>query len=187
MELEDLKSQWRELDRRMAGADAKIERLTAHLTAGKCTTSLQRLKRMHRLALAILALLPFCYIRMGGASFGLATHALLIVFIGAMAIMQVVLLTLLGKIDVATQSTAEVCAAVIRYRKGYLAGVMAGVTLAAALFVFLGIAVKNQASPYVLYGLGAGLIVGLPLGTRIFLRAMEQIAALQASLRDAMK
>ena len=52
------------------------------------------------------------------------------------------------------------------------------------LLISLGFYVGSLTSPYVFYGFVAGLIVGLPLSVRIFLRMMGDINALRAALRD---
>lgn len=56
--------------------------------------------------------------------------------------------------------------------------------LGVPLLILLGFYVGSLTSPYVFYGFVAGLIVGLPLGVRIFLRMMGDINALRAALRE---
>lgn len=71
----------------------------------------------------------------------------------------------------------ETCAAVLRFRTCFLWGVGAGIVLGVPLLISLGFYVGSLTSPYVFYGFVAGLIVGLPLSVRIFLRMMGDINA----------
>ena len=94
------------------------------------------------------------------------------------------LLVLLARIEPGAGTVRETCAAVLRFRTCFLWGVGAGIVLGVPLLISLGFYVGSLTSPYVFYGFVAGLIVGLPLSVRIFLRMMGDINALRAALRD---
>ena len=94
------------------------------------------------------------------------------------------LLVLLARIEPGAGTVRETCAAVLRFRTCFLWGVGAGIVLGVPLLILLGFYVGSLTSPYVFYGFVAGLIVGLPLGVRIFLRMMGDINALRAALRE---
>ena len=87
--------------------------------------------------------------------------------------MAVLLLTLAGYV---AAIAAFVLAAFQMELENYILGV--------PLLISLGFYVGSLTSPYVFYGFVAGLIVGLPLSVRIFLRMMGDINALRAALRD---
>ena len=177
MELDELKTKWHELDGRLSCADTKIDRLTAEVSAGKITSAKQRLARTIRLGIFLLAVLPLCFAnisRTGEADPGTAVKATLALFIFAM----------LARIEPGAGTVRETCAAVLRFRTCFLWGVGAGIVLGVPLLISLGFYVGSLTSPYVFYGFVAGLIVGLPLSVRIFLRMMGDINALRAALRD---
>ena len=173
MELDELKTKWHELDGRLSCADTKIDRLTAEVSAGKITSAKQRLARTIRLGIFLLAALPLCFanlFRTGEADPGTAVKATLALFIFAMLARQIALLVLLARIEPGNRTVRETCAAVLRFRVPQL--------------ILLGFYMGSLTSPYVFYGFVAGLIVGLPLGVRIFLRMMGDINALRAALRE---
>lgn len=188
MELDDLKTKWSELEGRLDGTNARTEQLAAEVAAGKITSAKQRLVRMTRLGIFILAMLPLLFLnifRYDEVGPGVTVKVLLALFIFAMLIRQVLLLVLLGRIEPGRQSVCEACAAVLRFRSCFLAGVGVGIVLAVPLFVALGIFMGRMTTPYVLYGFVAGLVIGLPLGVRIFLRMLGDINALRAALQGA--
>ena len=181
MELDELKTKWHELDGRLSCADTKIDRLTAEVSAGKIISAKQRLARTIRLGIFLLAVLPLCFAnisRTGEADLGTAVKATLALFIFAMLARQIALLVLLARIEPGAGT------AVLRFRTCFLWGVGAGIVLGVPLLISLGFYVGSLTSPYVFYGFVAGLIVGLPLSVRIFLRMMGDINALRAALRD---
>ena len=187
MELDELKTKWHELDGRLSCADTKIDRLTAEVSAGKIISAKQRLARTIRLGIFLLAVLPLCFAnisRTGEADPGTAVQATLALFIFAMLARQIALLVLLARIEPGAGTVRETCAAVLRFRTCFLWGVGAGIVLGVPLLISLGFYVGSLTSPYVFYGFVAGLIVGLPLSVRIFLRMMGDINALRAALRE---
>ena len=58
MELDDLKTSWRDLDERLARTDERIDRLAAAVTARKVSSSLEQLRRRTILFLLLVGLLP---------------------------------------------------------------------------------------------------------------------------------
>ena len=132
-------------------------------------------------------MLPLCFAnisRTGEADPGTAVKATLALFIFAMLARQIALLVLLARIEPGAGTVRETCAAVLRFRTCFLWGVGAGIVLGVPLLISLGFYVGSLTSPYVFYGFVAGLIVGLPLSVRIFLRMMGDINALRAALRE---
>lgn len=61
MELDDLKTSWRDLDERLARTDERIDRLAAAVTARKVSSSLEQLRRRTILFLLLVGLLPMGY------------------------------------------------------------------------------------------------------------------------------
>lgn len=188
MELDDLKTKWRELDERLDDADVKIDRLTAEVAAGKFTSAKQRLARILRMQLFLVAVLPMLFMNIfrygDNPDAGIAVKVLLALFIMAMLGRQVFLIITLSQIRPGTQSVREACAAVLRFRRWFLVGVVAGIALGAPFLIALGFYMSALTTPYMLYGFWAGLVVGIPLGVRIFLRMRNEINALRNALRD---
>ena len=190
MELDDLKTNWRDLDGRLAGANEKIDRLTARVTAGKVVSAKQRLRRTILLGLAMLSALPMCLLnisRNAPVEPGVAVKVLLALFIMVMLGRQVFLMILLARIDPARQSVYDACVAVLRFRMCFFVGVGIGVAVAVPLLVALGIYCSRLDAPYILYGYVSGLVVGIPLGVRIFLRKLSDINDMRAALQNTEK
>ena len=138
MELDELKTKWHELDGRLSCADTKIDRLTAEVSAGKITSAKQRLARTIRLGIFLLAVLPLCFaniFRTGEADPGTAVKATLVLFIFAMLARQIALLVLLARIEPGAGTVRETCAAVLRFRTCFLWGVGAGIVLGVPLLI----------------------------------------------------
>ena len=187
MEFDDLKAKWRELDGRLADTDRKTDLLAAEVAAGKITPAKERVARETKRGIFLLIILPaLCagIFRHGETKPGVAVIVFFALFIGVMLVRQVVLLRMLAQIDPGVQSVRETCAAVLRFRTAFLAGVGVGVVLAVPLLVLLGVFMGSQGSPYMLYGFLAGLIVGIPIGVRIFLRMIGDINRMRTALRD---
>ena len=188
MELDDLKNKWRELDGRLDCADVKIDRLTAEVAAGKFIPAKQRLARMLRMQLLLLAFLPLPFSNIlryaDNAGSDIAVQVLLGLFILAMLGRQVFLIVRLAGIDPVKQSVRDACAAVVRFRSCFLVGVGIGIVLGVPFIVAFGIYASKFTTPYVLYGFWVGLAVGVPLGVRVFLRMRNEINALRAALQD---
>lgn len=188
MELDELKTKWHELDGRLDCADVKIDRLTARVAAGKITSAKQRLARMLRMQLFLLAMLPLLFSGIlrsdGNAGSDVAVQVLLGLFVMAMLGRQVFLIVRLARIDPVKQSVLEACAAVVRFRSCFLAGVVIGIALGVPFLVAFGIYVGRFTTPYVLYGFWTGLTVGVPLGVRVFLRMRREIDVLREALHD---
>lgn len=188
MELDDLKKKWRELDERLISTDERIDRLTAEVTTGRFTSARQRLMRTLQLGVCMLLCMPLIFanvLRYETIRPEMAIVVLLIFFIVVMLVRQVVLIALLRRIDPARQSVFEACTAVLRFRTCFMAGAVVGIVVAVPFVVMVGIYLSRFDTPYVLYGFVAGLVVGVPLGVRIFLRMLRDINALRAALTDA--
>lgn len=185
MELDELKIPWLELNERLDVADRRLERMAARIAAEKINSSLDRLRRMNRMLLVVLASLPFSYLNLCRSSDtgpGTFLSVWLALFLCAMSVCQIRMLVLLNRIRPDSQSVRETCEAVLRLRRCFLAGTVAGIVLAVPLLVALGLFVVRMTMPYALYGFGVGLVAGLLAGLRVFLRAQREIGALQAAL-----
>ncbi|WP_295939264.1 hypothetical protein [uncultured Alistipes sp.] len=187
MELDDLKTQWHDLDKRLDHAGTKIDRLTAEVASGKFTSAKQRLTQTLRMGIAILLLLPgplMYTFRFVGEQPAVAFYIVLGLFFFAMLIREITLLVMLSRISPETQTVRDACNAVLRFRRSYLAGVAMGVILAVPLLVLLGMYMAKITTPYMLYGFIGGLVVGLPIGIRVYRRIMGEIDALRSALQD---
>lgn len=186
MELDDLKTSWRDLDERLARTDARIDRLAASVTARKATSSLEWLRRRTTLFLLLVGLLPMGYAQMfrqldeGPTT---AASVCMGLFVCAMLFRQVFLLVLLSRIRPERQSVRELCRAVLHWRRCFLWGVVAGVVLAVPLFVSLyALFADLPQSDYLLWSFFAGLALGSAIGLRVFFRMLREID----DLRDAL-
>lgn len=186
MELDDLKTSWRDLDERLARTDARIDRLAASVTARKASSSLDWLRRRTTLFLLLVGLLPMGYaqlFRQLDESPTTAASVCMGFFVCAMLFRQVFLLVLLGRIRPERQSVRELCRAVLHWRRCFLWGVVAGAVLAVPLFVSLyALFADLPQGDYLLWSFFAGLTLGIGIGLRVFFRMLREID----DLRDAL-
>ncbi len=187
MELENLKNSWRACNACTGHTEADWERMTAQIAAGKMQSSKQRLLRRWRIVSIIVVLLPLQilpFFQGGSATTRYAGWMLLGGFIAAGLLRFVRLRELLHEIDPATRTLRETCAAVVELRRNFLHGVVLNATLAVLLLGTLALHQWQMNRPDVLYGMGVGLCVGLPLGCCIFRRIAQDIEILAAALRN---
>ena len=185
MELDDLKTSWRDLDERPAPTEGRIRRPAAAVTARKVSSSLEWLRRRTILFLLLVGLLPMGYAQLfRQLDEGLTTAASVCMglFVCAMLFRQVFLLALLGRIRPERQSVHALCRAVLQWRRCFLWGVVAGVALAVPLLVSLyALFADLPQADYLLWGFFAGLALGAAIGLRVFFRTLREID----DLRDA--
>lgn len=188
MELDDLKTKWRELDERLGRTDVKIDKLAAEVAGGKFISARQQLIRINRIGIFLLMCMPLWMGHISSCtsatSLGISLNVLGAFFIFAMLIRQIILLVLLRRINPERQSVREVCAAVLRFRRCFFAGVVIGIGLGVPFLVLIGIRANEMSGPYTFYGFVTGLIIGLPLGIRIFIRVLREIRTLRTALQD---
>lgn len=187
MELEKLKSSWQALDCRLDDIDRRLDALASAVASGRIVSSLDRLRRINRLLFFPLAMLPlffaslFRHIQPSTAlsvSFG--------TFLLAMVARQILLVVLLDRIRPERQTVREMCLAVLRLRRCFLWGVAAGIGLAVPLLCLLAwhLAQFVDAAP-LLWGFAAGIVCGVGIGIRMFLRINSEIDALRSALDEA--
>lgn len=187
MELDDLKTKWQELDKRLDKMNEKTEKLAMEVITGKFTSAKQRLIRITCSGIFLLTILPFYVLRIHHSTLtSLETTCLVLfsLFIFTMLARQIVLLALLGQIKPEKQSVCETCAAVLRFRRWFLVGTALGIGLGVPLCIVFGLYVSKMITPYMLYGFITGLVIGLPLGINIFLRAWRDVRTMQTTLQD---
>lgn len=188
MELDDLKTKWSQLDERLEKMDNKIDKLAADVVGGKFISARQQLLRINRIGIFLLMSLPLWMGPLSswapGTSLGISLNILGAFFIFTMLIRQIILLVLLRRINPDRQSVREVCAAVLRFRRCFFAGVIIGIGLGVPFLILIGIQASEMSSPYTFYGFITGLIIGLPLGIRIFIRVLREIRTLRTALQD---
>lgn len=188
MELDDLKTKWSQLDERLEKIDNKVDQLAADIVGGKFISARQRLFCINRLGILLLICMPLWIERISSSvpetSLGISLNVVGAFFIFAMLARQIILLVLLRRINPEKQSVRELCAAVLRFRRCFFAGVIIGLGLGVPFLILIGIQTSEMSSPYTFYGFVAGLVIGLPLGIRIFMRVLREIRLLRTALQD---
>lgn len=186
MELDDLKTSWRDLDERLARTDARIDRLAASVAARKVSSSLDWLRRRTTLFLLLVGMLPLGFVQLFRQFDEGPTTAVSVcmgLFVCAMLFRQVLLLVLLQRIRPELQSVRALCRAVLHWRRCFLWGVVVGVVLVIPLFVSLFAFFAGQPQDdYLLWGFFAGLALGAAVGVRVFLKMLREIDALRDAL-----
>lgn len=188
MELDELKTGMRDLDRRIDSAEAQIKELAAGISRDRFLNVQQRIRRTLRLQILPLVLLPGMTLNL--ARFGTcggyqtAMVCLSALFVVAMLVRQIILLDSLDRIDIGRQSIAEAAAAVLRFRRRLIAGTVAGVVCVIPFIAVLGLYIASFDEQYALYGFIFGFAVGIPAGLNIFLRKLRETDYLAEALAD---
>lgn len=186
MELENLKLEWRDLDARLNEVEAQARRLAAGTAAGQLGTSRRRLKRVALVPMALLCGASFGMygICKGFApQYGIPAMIFMSLFVVAVVVSHAIFLRLLQEIDPVRQTVSEACAGVIRLRRHFLWSMAVKIPLAVPTLVCLALGSIDR-DPDAWRFLWLGLVVGALAGTRIFLRASDEIARLRHSIRE---
>ncbi|MBP3356149.1 MAG: hypothetical protein J6K95_03170 [Rikenellaceae bacterium] len=184
MELEEMKENWRFMEKRLE----QLEMDNLRLVHENVRSKVEQLRRRLLLRLwFVVLLLPMVLYGMNrnlGLDFSPFTRWAMTVFVVFVAVRQLVFMTLLERIDPVTMTVREVVLAENRFRMSFKLGVMVGLGLAAGMLAgmihdFYGMGDRMLVAG-AWWGLGVGVIVGL----RVFLKAWRSIGELRRAIAD---
>ncbi len=194
MELNDLQNQWQALDARLSRVETKLNVMTTNVVSGNFTSSkawLQRRFRMDLVAVAcgllLFALLLHRLPQPGWSAADRIVATVLFALFGLLIVFGFVKALILRRsleyIDTRQMSVRDLCAAVLRFRRLFLAFAMVGLTLGVPIAVLFGYYIGRMTTPYMFYGFLTGVVIGLPLGVRRCMRTIREINALRAAVQ----
>ena len=184
MELEDLKKNCSEMEERLGRLEMENRQLQHKTVNSKVEQMKKRLLLRQTFFVLFLPWFFYQVVRNSGFDFSTLTWSLLGVFIVAILLRQLIWLLLLRKVNCMEQTVREVCLAESRFRISFKIGIAACMVCAIPLLISLIWDIAGMGDRYLLYGAWAGLVVGLLLGIRLFLKAWRGVKELREAIRE---
>lgn len=186
MELEDLKKNWELVEKRLERLEQQQEQEQQHVAYHSMQSTVKRLKQRLLRQSCILWLVPLNFWlvdRNYDGFLSLRTWVMLALFFGLVVGQLLHKWWLLERLDSLECSVREACVAANRFRRSFKVGVMVNVPYALLLLASLELdfasADDSLVSDYMQTGFLVGLLIGLPLGVVIFLRAWRDVKELR--------
>lgn len=197
MELEDLKKNWELVEKRLERLEQQQEQEQQHRGRRQpdydaMQDTVKRMKRRIGWQSSILCLVPLNFWLASqnytGGLFSTWTWAIITLFIGVGAAKLIYRWRLLERLDSQHLPVREACIAANRFRQSFKTGTMFGIACALPLLVSIWLDFSSagdaQVSKYLQEGFLAGLLIGIPLGVRVFLRAWREVKELQRQVEE---
>lgn len=187
MELEELKTKWKQLDEHVKAQDEKIRELTDSIIEGKAKSPLTALKR-HCIVAAIFVpfLLPFffwTYDFIGLNCPGwhkILLHILTWLFVGFTFVRELYFIYDLKRINISRETATSALRNTIRFRKHFYYGLIIDAILG---IVFLSVLWCSIDSRFIFSGIVGGIVGGL-IGMKMFRYYVRTIDTLETALRE---
>lgn len=186
MELEDLKKNWELVEKRLERLEQQQEQERQHVAYHSMQSTVKRLKQRLQRQSCILWLVPLNFWlvdRNYDGLLSLRTWVMLALFFGLVVGQLLHKWLLLERLDSLECSVREACVTANRFRRSFKVGVMVNVPYALLLLASLELdfasAADSLVSGYMQAGFLVGLLIGLPLGVVIFLRAWRDVKELR--------
>lgn len=180
MEMEELKKNWKLVEKRLERLELEHE----NVDYNAMRSTVERLRQRTLRQLAILCPVPlnlWLVSQNYSGLFSAWTWAMTALFIGIGAA-KLLYRWRLERLDDQRLSVREACITANRFRQLFKAGTMLGIACAlpllGSIWLDFASAGDTQVSKYLQEGFLAGVLIGLPLGVRIFLRAWREIKEL---------
>ncbi|WP_418698595.1 hypothetical protein [Bacteroides sp.] len=187
MELEDLKKDWNEMEERLGRLEMENRQLQHKAVKSKVEQMRKRLLLRQTFFIICLPLLSYQVVRHSELDFSALTWGLMFLFIVVLLIRQIVWRQLLKKVDCVQMTVREACLAENRFRFFFKIGVAVSAFSAIPLLVSMIWDIAGMGDQYMLIGAWTGLVVGLLLGIRIFLKAWRGVKELREAIADLEK
>ncbi len=184
MELEEMKENWRFMEKRLAQLEMDNLRLVHENVRSKVEQLRRRLLLRLWFVVLLLPMVLYGMSRDSGLDFSLFTRWAMTVFVLFVAVRQLVFTTLLERIDPVTMTVREVVLAENRFRMSFKLGVMVGLGLAACLLAGMIHDFYGSGDRVLVESAWWGVGVGAVIGLRVFLRAWRSIGELRRAIAD---
>lgn len=184
MEVEELKKNWNIMEERLGRMEMENHRLKTENVDNKLKQMNNRL--LVRVTFVIFFLpMSFLYLaRYAELQFSLLTWVFLFIFVAIVACRQFAWMWLLKKIDCMHMTVSEVYLAESRFRLSFKIGIGLSILCAIPLFASMIWDMAEAGDSYLLIGAWTGLVVGLLIGFRLFLKAWRGVKELREAVAD---
>ena len=161
MELEELKQNWNIMEERLGRLEMEQRQQQNSKVVSKVKQVQDRVLRRFTVLVLCLPLMSWFLVRNQVYDFSVLTWILLFLFVVVILARQLTWMLLLRKIDCLKMTVREVCLAESRFRMSFKVG-----------------------DRYILIGAWTGLVIGLLIGIRLFLKAWSGIKELKEAITD---
>ena len=189
MELEELKQNWNIMEERLGRLEMEQRQQQNSKVVSKVKQVQDRVLRRFTVLVLCLPLMSWFLVRNQVYDFSvltwiLLTWILLFLFVVVILARQLTWMLLLRKIDCLKMTVREVCLAESRFRMSFKVGIAVSVLCGVPLLASMIWDMSQMGDRYILIGAWTGLVIGLLIGIRLFLKAWSGIKELKEAITD---
>ena len=179
MELEELKQNWNIMEERLGRLEMEQRQQLNNKVVSKVKQVQDRVLRRFTIVVLCLPFFSWHIVHNQMCDFSMLTWTLLFLFVAVILARQLTWMLLLRKMTV-----REVCLAESRFRMSFKVGIAVSVLCAVPLLASLIWDMSQMGDHYLLIGVWTGLVVGMLIGIRLFLKAWSGIKELKEVITD---
>ncbi|MBD8984455.1 MAG: hypothetical protein EGR83_20820 [Bacteroides cellulosilyticus] len=185
MELEELKQNWNIMEERLGRLEMEQHQQLNKTVNSKVKQVRERvLRRSSIIVILCLPILFWISVHQHGFNYSILTWILLFLFIAVIMARQLTWMLLLRKIDCLKMTVREVCLTESRFRMSFKVGIVVSVLCAIPLLISMIWDMSQFGNRSMIIGLCTGLVVGVLIGIRLFLKAWSGIKELREAITD---
>ncbi len=184
MELEELKQNWNIMEERLGRLEMDQRQQLNNKVVSKVKQVQDRVLRRFTVLVLCLPFMSWLLVRNQAYDFSVLTWVLLFLFVVVILARQLTWMLLLRKIDCLKMTVREACLAESRFRMSFKVGIAVSVLCAVPLLASMIWDMSQMGNRYMLIGVWTGLVVGLLIGIRVFLKAWSGIKELKEAITD---
>ena len=184
MELEELKQNWNIMEERLGRLEMDQRQQLNNKVVSKVKKVQDRVLRRFRIVVLCLPFFSWHIVHNQMCDFSMLTWILLFLFVAVILARQLTWMLLLRKIDCLKMTVREVCLAESRFRMSFKVGIAVSVLCAVPLLASMIWDMSQMGDHYLLIGVWTGLVVGMLIGIRLFLKAWSGIKELKEVITD---
>ena len=187
MELEEIKSAWKDLNDRLEKAEAFNKRIMEEMLNSRHQSAKEKLMKYERfyLVVSLLSIGMFTVFYYAGVyPFGLTMLMNVVMLLAA--VLQIYKIHLLRQMDFSRCSTSELLAKAIRFKVITRMRTIIGMILLLPILVFMFILNRDLLKPEFIVGMVVAIAVGLVIGLTSFFRNLKDIDKLVKSYKEIM-
>lgn len=184
MELEELKQNWNIMEERLGRLEMDQRQQLNNKVVSKVKKVQDRVLR--RFTIVVICLPFFCWyiVHNQMCDFSMSTWVLLFLFVAVIIVRQFTWMLLLRKIDCLKMTVREVCLAESPFPDVFQSGDSCECVVCRTFTGKYDMDMSQMGDRYILIGAWTGLVVGLLIGIRLFLKAWSGIKELKEAITD---
>ena len=181
---EELKQNWNIMEERLGRLEMDQRQQLNNKVVSKVKKVQDRVLRRFTIVVLCLPFFSWHIVHNQMCDFSMLTWILLFLFVAVILARQLTWMLLLRKIDCLKMTVREVCLAESRFRMSFKVGIAVSVLCAVPLLVSMIWDMSQMGDHYLLIGVWTGLVVGMLIGIRLFLKAWSGIKELKEVITD---